>query len=363
MEQMNVVADEIKFFYGEKKLLTEYDSVNGLKLIPQLQQIIATELNKSDEFFKAVEESLKEHKYDYNWILMRITLKIVKNIEPYINVDSNIDLANTFDDDKRLKSLFTCIYKCIERVIRNIKYKYLSEYVKSRHPELTIIHGIKDFKQADFIMKHYEEYLEASAINVTPTPPEMDSEGRLILKQGDLFHGRSSNETTLTKIASRGIESGQLHGVAEDGETYWCTDFFKVTRDGVTPEEACTFGERYTNSPNRVVFVIKREDVSGQTAIFPNLSMFDAYDETTDEGRITREFVNIVGLPLSSKTGASFLVGMPASLISSIIVNEGVEQDAAKLDLLSSLFPKAYIFSRKSGKLLIEPKMQNTMTK
>ena len=122
-----------------------------------------------------------------------------------------------------------------------------------------------------------------------------------------------------------------------------------------TAEEICTFGRQYTNGPNQIVFVIKRENLEGPEAMFPDLTDYDAYNESNEKGRQAREIVNVVGLPLDYSTGAAILMGVPPCMISSIIVNSGIEDNQEKMDLMASLFPKTYIFSRSSGKVLREP--------
>ena len=352
MERVNIDVNTMRLNTKDQMLLMEYNPEKGLEMASSLLQIIVSELNSSDELYEIIEELCKDYKYEYNDKLMNIALKIAKNIEPSVTYN------NLFETNKRLNSLLSLIVRIINKEINVIKRYYLTEYVKMRHPELTDISGVKDFNQANFIMGKYEEYLQAIQEDVMPTPPEIDSEGRVVFHKGDLFHGRSSNESTIRSIASRGIESGQLHNTYEDGETFFCSDFFKVSKDVMTPEEICRFGGQYTNVSNRIVFVINALDVTGEQAIFPNLSMYDAYDETTLEGQTARSFVNTKALPLNSDNAAAILIGMPTSLISSIIVNDGVEQDQNKINLLSELFPKACIVSRKTGLVIKSPEIQ-----
>ena len=89
--------------------------------------------------------------------------------------------------------------------------------------------------------------------------------------------------------------------------------------------------------------------------MFEELTKYDAYNEDTDEGKMARQIVNVAGLPLNHETGAAILMGVPPCMISSIIVNSGIEDNQEKMDLIASLFPKAYIFGRSSGKVLREP--------
>ena len=148
--------------------------------------------------------------------------------------------------------------------------------------------------------------------------------------------------------------SGQLHGQAEDGETFFCIDFLKATANS-TSEQICRRGGQFTNTKNAIVFVINHRDLEGPDAQFTDITDYDAYNETTEKGQKTREIVNTKGLPLTFESGSSILMGVPPSMISAIIVNSDIENSQEKLDFLNAHFPKAYIIARSSGMVLRGP--------
>lgn len=264
-----------------------------------------------------------------------------------------MEIYKLFENYKESK-LYT-VYCSITKILF-IDYIYfiLQKYMVSKEPALSDCMGVKDIPQCDFIIDRYHQFIDSLGVDAKSLEPETTEDGSVIINKGDLFHGTTYSEKVIESIANKGLESGQLHGVDEDGETFLCIDFFKATKDS-TPDEICYFGKQYTNGPHQVVFVINNANINGDEAMFPELTDYDAYNETTEEGQKARKIVNVEGLPLDYTTGAAILIGVPPCMISSIIVNKEIEKDEEKLEFLSSHFPKATIVSRTSGLVIKKP--------
>lgn len=333
MEHLTIKPDDFRAMWREKnKLYNIYGGECEIAL-HRIYEELATILNSSDLFSLMVYKCL----YDRN------------------NREFALIEINKMFKDYSLSDIYFSITK---RLFDDCIFRLLQDYISSKEPALGNCRGVKDIPQCDFIIERYHQFVDSLNVDATPSAPNIDENGCLVVNQGDLFHGTTYSEVVIESIASKGLETGQLHGVEEDGETFCCVDFFKATKDS-TAEEICAFGRQYTNGPNQIVFVIKRENLEGSGAMFPNLTDYDAYNENTEEGRQARKLVNVAGLPLDYSTGAAILMGVPPCMISSIIVNSGIENDPQKIELLSSYFPKATIVSRTSGTVIKYPNKNN----
>lgn len=172
-----------------------------------------------------------------------------------------------------------------------------------------------------------------------------------ILPQGTLIHGTGFDEKTLRSIADSGIITGQYFGIEEDGETYFCADFHRVSKDTSLEDYnnsfshydgRCPFGER---GKNTIAFIIH-----------PNITLeelikYDCYRENTEESKKTKSFVNEKGLPIENKEEASsILFGIPSCFINGIIIGDNLISKE-KIDLLKKIFPNCYLI-RNNGKII-----------
>lgn len=334
MEYLTINPGDFRVTMREKNKLYNIYGKEYENALIKIYEELSTILNSSDIFSLMVYKCL----YDRNY-----------------RESALIEINKMFENH----SLFDIYSSITKRLFDDYIFSLLQKYISSKEPALGNCKGVEDIPQCDFIIERYHQFIASLNIDATPNTPTIDENGCLVINQGDLFHGTTYSEDVIESIASKGLESGQLHGIEEDGETFCCVDFFKATKDS-TAEEICTFGRQYTNGPNQIVFVIKQENLEGPEAMFPDLTDYDAYNENNEKGRQVRELVNVVGLPLDYSTGAAILMGVPPSMISSIIVNRGIENDPQKIEFLSSCFPKATIVSRTSGIVIKNPNVSYT---
>ena len=191
---------------------------------------------------------------------------------------------------------------------------------------------------------------------------ELDKNGKVMLKKGTLVHGIGFvDPKTIKSISETGILTGQAIGIPEDQETYYCADFYKVTKDepmeelnneiednnGRTP-----FNQRPLLTTKKLAFIIEpREEIE-------ELLKYDCYLDNTEESKITKKFVNEKGLPLSKEKGAAILYGVPSQAITGIVI--GSEMLEPKIiSFLIKLFPNCYISSN-TGEIAYNPKINKS---
>ena len=370
MEKLNVSINDFIVYYDEEVKLYNYYGKQYKEELPKIYKKLADILN-SDSFFSEIvykrlynkdlhEKTIEELKlylliklYDFDEEI----IKKIGNVKT-INEINNSEVLNKIKDivnNSKNMAYFDILYSIVVILLENYVNYLLQSYINDNEPELGNCEGVKDIKQCDFIIDRYHKFKESLNIEGNPSMPLVDETGHIVIKKGDLFHGTSYSEEVIKSIANRGLESGQLHGIIEDGETFCCVDFFRAKKDS-NVDEICKFGKRFTNGENQIVFVINHLDLEHPGAMLPDITDYDAYNETTDKGRKARELVNVAGLPLDYSSGAAILIGVPPCLISSIIINSKIEEDSQKIELLSSHFPKATIVSRSSGIAIRTPK-------
>lgn len=188
--------------------------------------------------------------------------------------------------------------------------------------------------------------------------------GKIVFPEGTIFHGtRIYDQDAIKKlegIASLGIITGQAVGLHEDGETFYCADFFRVQKDISVEEFQQQFEDRAGYTP------FSRGNSSIAFIITPNPELdeilkYDCYREGTKESEIAKEFVNMAGLP---RTGAetesvsSILYGVPSNFISMIAIGDILLESKEIIEAIIKLFPEANIIS-KVGEIIYEPNMND----
>ncbi len=369
MERLEIVESDFYVYMSEKNKLYKYYGKDYANELPRIYRQIAKIFNSDNFFTDVIERRLKDRNYNET-ALKELELHLLTRLYYFNDEDFKkigdaksiseikdsyiIEKINKIFSDQKEKDFFDIMSSITNIMFNNCVYDLLSDYVRKKEPALTDCSGVEDYETCDFIIDKYHQFISTYGIEGTPSTPLIDEKGNVIIEKGDVFHGTSYSEDVIESMAYKGLESGQLHGVAEDGETFFCVDFFKANRN-CTIDEVCRMGKTYTNGANRIVFVIRNRDLKGENAMFPSLTNYDAYDEESIEGKMVREIVNLNGLPLNKDTGSSILMGIPACMISAIIVNSKIENDLNKIEFLSSHFPKAYIVGRSSGMVIKQP--------
>lgn len=369
MKQLNVEPSHFKLWFTQKKKLYDIYGKEYIDKLPEIYEKLAHTLNRDNYFTKLVEKRLYDKNFQ-NTALEELKLHLLIGLYNFDDeLIAKIGSAKTIDEindkevlnkinsilcDSKESIYFDALYSIVKLLFTRYIDFFLKKYIIRKEPTLINCRGVKDIQHCDFIIERYHQFINSLSVESTPNPPFVGEDGCVIINQGDLFHGTTYSEQVIENIATRGLESGQLHGIEEDGETFCCIDFFKATKDS-TPDEICSVGKQYTNGPRQIIFVINQSNVEGPDAMFPELTDYDAYNETTEKGLKAREIVNVAGLPLNYSNGAAILMGVPPCMISSIIINNEIENDSTKVEFLSSHFPKAFIVSRVSGKVIKQP--------
>lgn len=372
MEQLIIKENDFGLSLGEKNKLYDMFGKDYMEKVPGIFAQLADILNSDSFFTEMVEKRIYDKGYKQTALenlRLYILMKLYNFSDDEINYFKSKKNIHEITDENIVRKVMSILgnteqYSYLDilgsitqHLLENTVQKILKLYVNENGLNLINCRGVEDIPQCNFIIERYKKYIDSLSVDATPTAPVVDEDGHIIICQGDLFHGTSYLEKVIESIATKGLVSGQLVGIEEDGETYLCVDFFKATKDSTT-DEICAFGKQYTNGTRQVVFVINHSNLEGINAMFPDLTNYDAYNENTKEGQKAREIVNVKGLPLNHSTGAAILIGVPPCMISSIIINSEVENDSQKVDFIASNFPKATIISRTTGEILKNP-MEN----
>lgn len=191
-----------------------------------------------------------------------------------------------------------------------------------------------------------------------------NEDGKVVLKEGTLIHGTSYFEPQkIANISKTGILTGQSLGIEEDGETFYCADFHRISKtttmeeynDHFTYKDARTPFGHFRNSS--IAFIISPDPKLDE------LLSYDCYRENTNESDITKSFVNEMGLPNVDKEKlSSILYGVPSNAFSGIVIGDEIFKSEETIMFLIKLFPSCYITS-KTGELIYEPKKFSDLEK
>lgn len=188
-------------------------------------------------------------------------------------------------------------------------------------------------------------------------------DGKIMLPEGSIFHGtKISGQDSikkLEKIHETGIITGQALGIHEDGETFYCADFFRVQTDISVEDFQQQFEDRSGFTP------FSRGDKSIAFIITPNpqldeVAKYDCYRSGTKESEITKSFVNMRGLPRTGEETASvssILYGVPSNFISMIAIGDALLESMDIIEMIIKIFPETTIIS-KVGEIIYDPNMK-----
>ena len=369
MKRLNITANLLRINMAEKIKLYNLYGKDFDKELSNVFDRLAKVLNSDDAFTNAVIKRLPDYEKEES-ILDKLKLHLLTKLYSFTEEQINtiyesksvseitdktiIDTINNIMSDPNENAYFDVFFSIEKRLFNDIVSYYLHKYIVSKDLALDNTEGIKDYKQCDFIIERYHNYQKLLDVDGIHSSLSFDENGCVIFKKGDLFHGTEYNKEKLENISKSGLETGRLHGSIKDGETFFCIDFFKVQNNS-SANDICNLGKQYTNEINNIVFVINREDVDSESAMFPSITNYDVYNDATDEGRQTRKMLNIKDLKLNSNIASSILIGVPSSIISSIIVNSDVENNKEKIEYIRNHFPKTFIISRTTGKVISKP--------
>lgn len=215
-------------------------------------------------------------------------------------------------------------------------------------PEDFLLEGQLSKEQEILFLEQINRFYELKEMELYPMDISVTDDNRVMLKEGTIIHGTSGfSVDMLDSIAKTGILSGQAIGIYEDGETYCCADFHKVS-DSMGMNEfnnnfkytdaRCPFGNGYRGA-NSLAFVIEPREEAEE------LLKYDCYMEDTKESALTKSFVNIDGLPGNSRNSSSILYGVPSNLICGVVLGNNLIKRKEIIELITKMFPDCYISS------------------
>ncbi len=215
-------------------------------------------------------------------------------------------------------------------------------------PEDFLLEGPLSKEQEILFIEQINRFYELKEMELYPREISMTDDNRIMLKEGTIIHGTGDfSVDTLDSIAKTGILSGQALGIHEDGETYCCADFHRVSNSMGMKEYndafkytdgRCPFGNGF-RSANALAFVIEPREEADE------LLKFDCYKENTKESLVVKNFVNMNGLSGNSENRSSILYGVPSNLICGIVLGNNLIKKKEIIELVTKMFPDCYISS------------------
>lgn len=185
----------------------------------------------------------------------------------------------------------------------------------------------------------------------------LDDQGKVLLEEGMLIHGVPRyTVSTLENICKTGILTGQAIGVPEDGETFYCADFHRISRNMSMKEfnenfsyvdGRCPFGNGRRGA-NSFAFLVRPIDEAKE------LLAYDCYRDGTKEAEITRSFTNCAGLLSQKEQLSSILYGVPSNLFCGVVLGNRLLEDKKTVELVVKMFPKCYLLTI-DGVILYNP--------
>ena len=214
----------------------------------------------------------------------------------------------------------------------------------------------------EIFIDQMNRYNEVRQENIEHTAPTVDSNGKVILPEGTLFHGSGKfSEEKINSISKDGIVTGQAIGIEEDGETFYCADFYRNPTTQKLSELSTTvigdeiqgrtpFGTKSLHD-DRFGFIIEPNN----NQKLQQLLEYDPYRTGTDGSKIAQEFVNMSGLPFeTAELASSILYGVPSNAISGIVVGNNLANNPSTIETIKHYFPNCYI-TTKDGTLIYNP--------
>ena len=179
----------------------------------------------------------------------------------------------------------------------------------------------------------------------------VDIDKEIVLPLGTLIHGTGCVAETLKNISETGIITGQAFGIPEDGETFYCADFHRVSETQSLED----YNNSFSYSDGRCPFGTKgKKQVA--FVIYPNQELkeiidFDCYRNETQASVATKSFVNMEGLPIDDREKASsVLFGVPSCFISGVVLGDDCITEEV-VTFISEKFPGAFI-TRNNGEVI-----------
>lgn len=217
-------------------------------------------------------------------------------------------------------------------------------------------------EQEEVLTLQLKEYLRLKKMNINKKQCfSVGEDNKLILKEGTLIHGTSPSIETLNSISKLGILNSEYFNMKEDGETYYCADFFRVPED-MPMEEYFKFCKKSeitdegvrrakmeasklpARSQDEIAFIINADNPE-----LKELLSNDPYRDNGKKSEIMKEIVNFSGIQEYYKDKqriSAVLWGIPENYISGIWVGDDVLKNKEMVEQIKKLFPECYITTK-----------------
>lgn len=220
-------------------------------------------------------------------------------------------------------------------------------------------------EQEKVLTLQLKEYLRLKKLNVNNNNNfTVGENNKLILKEGTLIHGTTPSIETLKSISKFGILNSEYFDIKEEGETYYCADFFRVPEDMAMEDyfKFCKKSEITDEGVRRAKMESSKLPARSQDEIAfiinadnPDLSELLSNDPYRDNGKkaeIMKEIVNFNGIKEYYKDKqriSAVLWGIPANYISGLWVGDDVLNNKAMIEQIKKLFPECYITTKEGN--------------
>ncbi len=222
------------------------------------------------------------------------------------------------------------------------------------------------------LLEQWQEFNRLKEIPVVSNPLlERAQKGEPEFKQGTLLHGTSFSPEKMKAIKDMGILSGEFVGIAEDSETHYCADFFRVPRDMTVQDYQMWTTERESDpglifkkprmERSRLVTPLSRDKmitfiVDSKQSELASLLKQDAYSQDADpilrninEGTL----LNPKGDEHTRRLSA-IPCGIPSNFINGIVTSPALTSE--DIDMLRETFGESVTIYSAKGELIGDKK-------
>lgn len=209
-------------------------------------------------------------------------------------------------------------------------------------------------EQLNLLENQYRKFLALSKekMDINQYQLYLNRNKKAYFPRGTLIYCTSSSLDNIKTISKRGILASEFLGIQEDGYTFYCADFSRVSNDTLVymyDREFTSEGKTpFNKSNNTIGFIINPSSKLG------GLLYYDLLDSKFDNNPDVR---NIIDSSFLSKNylvrnravRSAILCGIPANAISGIVLGDKLIQDDIFIREIQNLFPNCYIITRKGN--------------